>query len=128
MKGPRPSSADALPYVTEGSVLDDLGFNTSESLELQVKADIYRDLMNYVRGQGYTQQVLGGLLGIHQPDVSDLLNGRVGKFSVARLIKFAGRLNLGAQVRLTLPRTPSTTELKAAAVQVRRKKTSLSQK
>jgi predicted XRE-type DNA-binding protein len=97
-------------------------------LELQVKADIYRDLMNYVRGQGYTQQVLGGLLGIHQPDVSDLLNGRVGKFSVARLIKFAGRLNLGAQVRLTLPRTPSTTELKAAAVQVRRKKTSLSQK
>jgi predicted XRE-type DNA-binding protein len=103
------------PYVTEGSVLDDLGFGADEALELKVKADVYRDLMAYVRAQKYAQQRLGKLLGIHQPDVSDLLNGRVGKFSVARLIKFAGRLNLGAQVRLLVPHSDGRADLSAAA-------------
>jgi len=36
--------------------------------------------------------------------VSNLLNGRVSKFSVSKLIKFAGKLNLGAQVKLTKPK------------------------
>jgi len=103
------------PYVTEGSVLDDLGFGADEALELKVKADVYRDLMAYIRAQKYTQQQLGKLLGVHQPDVSDLLNGRVGKFSVARLIKFAGKLNLGAQVRLLTPEVGGTVDLSAIA-------------
>jgi len=51
-------------------------------------------------GQSYFNK----FLGIHQPDVSNLLNGRVSKFSVSKLIKFAGKLNLGAQVKLTKPR------------------------
>jgi predicted XRE-type DNA-binding protein len=38
---------------------------------------------------------LGNFLGMHQPDVSNLLNGRVSKFSMSKLIKFAGKLNLG---------------------------------
>jgi predicted XRE-type DNA-binding protein len=90
-----------MPHVTRGSVLDDLGFGASEALEIKVKVEIYRELMKHILGRGYSQKELGGVLGIHQPDASNLLNGRVSKFSVGKLIKFAGRLNLGAQVRLT---------------------------
>jgi predicted XRE-type DNA-binding protein len=104
MKGkPNHTKTEGVPRLTETTVLDDLGFSAAEVLEIQVKADIYRDLMSFIRAQGFTQHALGAALGIHQPDVSDLLNGRVSKFSVARLIKFAGRLNLGARVTLTLP-------------------------
>jgi len=85
-------------------VLDDLGFSTSEALEIKVKAKIYHDLLQYIKERGFGQQELGTLLGIHQPDVSNLLNGRVSKFSVSKLIKFAGKLNLGAQVKLTKPK------------------------
>lgn len=92
------------PHLTRGNVLDDLGFSPSEALEIKVKAEIYRDLLEYIRERGFGQQELGTLLGIHQPDVSNLLNGRVSKFSVGKLIKFAGRLNLGAAVKLTKPR------------------------
>jgi len=69
-----------------------------------VKAEIYRDLLHYIQERGFSQQELGAVLGIHQPDVSNLLNGRVSKFSVSKLIKFAGKLNLGAQVKLTKPK------------------------
>jgi predicted XRE-type DNA-binding protein len=98
------SSEERTPHLTRGSVLNDLGFSPSEALEIKVKAEIYRDLLQYIQERRFAQQELGTILGIHQPDVSNLLNGRVSKFSVSKLIKFAGKLNLGAQVKLTKPR------------------------
>jgi predicted XRE-type DNA-binding protein len=92
------------PHLTKGDVLDDLGFSPAEALELKVKAEIYYELLEYIKEQGFTQQELGALLGIHQPDVSYLLNGRVSKFSVGKLIKFAGKLNLGTEVKITRPK------------------------
>jgi predicted XRE-type DNA-binding protein len=97
-------SEERTPRLTRGSAFDDLGFSPSEALEITVKAEIYRDLLQYIKEREFAQQELGTLLGIHQPDVSNLLNGRVAKFSVSKLIKFAGKLNLGAQVKLTKPR------------------------
>jgi len=102
------------PHLTRGSVLDDLGFSTSEALEIKVKAEIYRDLLQYIKDRGFAQQELAMLLGIHQPDVSNLLNGRVSKFSVGKLIKFAGKLNFGAQIKLTKPTTEKLSSIVAS--------------
>lgn len=114
------SSEERTPHLTRGSVLDDLGFGPSEVLEIKVKAEIYRDLLQYITERGFAQQELGTLLGIHQPDVSNLLNGRVSKFSVSKLIKFAGKLNLGAQVKLTKPRTGKLPNALASGKQQKR--------
>ena len=108
------------PHLTQGSVLDDLGFSPSETLELKVKAEIYRDLLHYIQERGFAQAELATLLGIHQPDVSNLLNGRVSKFSVGKLIKLAGKLNLGAQVKLIKPKVKKGAIITAAATQHRR--------
>lgn len=110
----RSSSEERTPHLTRGSVLDDLGFSPSEALEIKVKAEIYRDLLQYIKEREFAQQELGTLLGIHQPDVSNLLNGRVSKFSVSKLIKFAGKLNLGAQVKLTKPKAGKVSSVAAA--------------
>ena len=98
------NSDQRTPHLTRGSVLDDLGFSASEALEIKVKAELYRDLLQYIKDWGFSQQDLGTALGIHQPDVSNLLNGKVSKFSVGKLLKLAGKLNLGAQVKLTKPK------------------------
>ncbi len=119
MKSEHP--AEAAPHLTRGSVLDDLGFSPAEALELRVKADVYRDLMTYIRGQAYTQRQLETLLGMPQPDVSNLLNGRVAKFSVAKLLRLAGKLNLGAEVRLTIPKPTGAIGLSAATAKPRRR-------
>ena len=110
------SSEGRTPHVSRGNVLDDLGFSPSEALEIKVKAEIYRELLRYIQERGFTQQELGVILGIHQPDVSHLLHGKVSKFSVGKLIKFAGKLNLGARVKLTKPRA-----VKLSSVAVSRK-------
>jgi predicted XRE-type DNA-binding protein len=70
-----------------------------------VKAEVYRELLHYITQRGFSQQHLVETLGVHQPDVSNLLNGKVSKFSVGKLIQFAGKLNLGARIKLTKPKT-----------------------
>ena len=97
------TSTPTAPYLTRGDVLDDLGFSTSEVLEIKVKTELYRELVQYIKDQKYTQQQIGKLFNVHQPDVSNLLNGKLSKFSVGKLIKFAGKLNLGASVKLIKP-------------------------
>jgi predicted XRE-type DNA-binding protein len=74
-------------------------------LELTVRAELHSRLLDYIEELKLTPSQLVSLLGIHQPDVSNLLNGRISKFSVTKLIKFAGKLNLGVEVRLTKPST-----------------------
>ena len=40
------TSSKRTPHLTTGSVLDDLGSTSSEALEIKVKAEIYRELLN----------------------------------------------------------------------------------
>ena len=122
----RKSSTDEQSYISKGNVLDDLGFSPDEVLEIKVKADIYRDLLRFIRARSFTQQELGAVLGIHQPDVSNLLNGRLSKFSVGKLIKFAGKLNLGAEVRITKPKVSKVPGAVAGYSKSRRRKRPLS--
>jgi predicted XRE-type DNA-binding protein len=98
------SGGNDVPHVTKGSVLDDLGFSSSEALEIKVKAEIYRELLQFIREEGISAQELAAVLGMHQPDISNLLNGKISKFSVGKLIQCAGKLQLGAKVELTKPK------------------------
>jgi predicted XRE-type DNA-binding protein len=97
------NSVATAPYLTRGSVLVDLGFSPAEALEIKVKLEVHRELVRYITERKYTQQEVGKLLTLHQPDVSNLLTGKISKFSVGKLIKFAGKLNLSAQIKLTKP-------------------------
>jgi hypothetical protein len=52
------------------------------------------------RLHGWSQWNAAALLDIDQPRMSDLRNGRLARFSLERLIRFAARL--GADVHLTV--------------------------
>jgi predicted XRE-type DNA-binding protein len=102
-----PSPPNRPGHVTKGNVLDDLGFSAAEALDLKIKADIWRALLDHIEGQGFGTEHLVRVLKVHQPDVSNLLNGKIGRFSVGRLIQFAARLNLNAEVKITGPKSES---------------------
>jgi predicted XRE-type DNA-binding protein len=114
-------SEEKAPHVTKGSVFDDLGFTPAEALELKVKAEIYGELLNYIEERGYSQKELGKLLGILQPEVSNLLTGKVSRFSVGKLIKLAGKLNLGAKIKLTRPTSLPPARIVGESVKTRRR-------
>ena len=86
-----------------GNVFADLGFENPE--EELLKADLVRELRAIIRRRKFTQAQAAHLLGIQQPDVSALVNGRVEKFSLQRLLMFMPRL--GHDVKIVVKAKPS---------------------
>jgi len=99
-----PKRANRPGHITQGDIFDDLGLSPQEALEAKIKSDLWRDLLRYIERRGMDQSSLVNILKIHQPDVSNLLRGKLSKFSTAKLISFAVKLDLGVQVRLTEPK------------------------
>ena len=103
-------------YVTKGSVFEDLGLSREEVIEAKIKADLWRDLVDHITPLGLSQKDLAKKLNVHQPDVSNLLTGKLSKFSVDALIGYAVRLGLGVQARITTPRQRKGTVKQVHAV------------
>ena len=67
-----------------GNVFAALGFPHAEREQLTAKLmlEIYRA----IKDRGLTQAEAGEILGIQQPHVSALMNGRSGNYSLGRLL------------------------------------------
>ena len=93
-------------HITKGDVLDDLGFTRAEASALKIKADLLDSILREIEKRGYTQRQLIDLLDEYQPSVSNLLQGKIAKVSIEKLLYYSDRLNL--QVNLsTAPRAIS---------------------
>jgi predicted XRE-type DNA-binding protein len=84
-------------HVTHGNVLDDLGLSPEQATVLKFKADLYQAILRHA--QKYSQKQLQVILGEPQPRVSELLNGKIAKKSVDKLLYYAGRLGIEAKAR-----------------------------
>src|SRR5258708_11888821 len=76
---------------SSGNVFDDLGFANPEG-EL-LKAKLVREIRGIIKRRRLTQAGATLVLGLKQPDVSALITGRVGKFSIDRLVRCLDRLD-----------------------------------
>jgi len=116
------TGANKPSHVTKGSVLDDLSLSRAELIEAKVKSDLWRDLVAHIEPLQLTQQELAKRLGVHQPDVSNLLNGKLSKFSVGTLIHYGAKLDLGFTGKFTNPQKGSVKMLHANAKHTRNRK------
>lgn len=91
------------PAITRGSknVFADLGLPNADAL--LAKSELAAQILKIVRARRLTQTQAGELLGLAQPKVSALLNGRLDGFSTDRLIRCL--INLGWDVQIQLSKT-----------------------
>jgi predicted XRE-type DNA-binding protein len=87
-----------------GNVFADIGMPNPE--EALAKAEIARRINHILADRKLSQVEAGKVLGIPQPRVSDLARGRLGKFSLEKLIDFAKRLGDDVEIRMRPSRTP----------------------
>ena len=81
-----------------GNVFADLGFPNPE--REQLKAELTLRIYRLIKTRNLTQADAGKILGIKQPNVSALMRGRSGAFSVERLMEFLTAL--GQDVEITV--------------------------
>jgi predicted XRE-type DNA-binding protein len=90
-------------HVTTGDVLDDLVFSRSEASALKIKASILEAILAEIDRRGLTQGELVDMLDEYQPNVSNLLHGRISKVSIEKLLGYADRLRLRSSIELRPP-------------------------
>jgi predicted XRE-type DNA-binding protein len=81
-----------------GNVFADLGF--AEPDEELTKAQIASHIRQIIKRRRLTQVAAASLMGIDQPKVSALLNGRLANFSSGRLMRLL--TTLGQDVEITV--------------------------
>jgi predicted XRE-type DNA-binding protein len=94
---------DERPVVEEGSgnVFEDLGFPNPE--EELLKAKLARQVITIITQRGLTQVDAAAALGVAQPNISALINGRLSGFSVERLIRFLNALGSDVEIVVKAP-------------------------
>jgi predicted XRE-type DNA-binding protein len=81
-----------------GNVFADLGLPDAE--DLQIKAELTRQIYSRIKSFGLTQAQTAKRLGLQQPDVSKLMNGRYTGFSTERLMSLLTALKIDIEIVL----------------------------
>lgn len=87
---------------SSGNVFEDLGF--AESEEELTKAQLASHIRQIIKRRRLTQIAAAALIGIDQPKVSALLNGRLTNFSSERLMRLLTAL--GRDIEITIKAKP----------------------
>ena len=102
-------------HVTKADIFDDLEFSPSEAASLKIKARILSALLKRIQQQRYTQARLAELLDDYKPNISNLLNGKISKMSIEKLLTYAHRLNLDAEITMKMrPRSARSKKVRVA--------------
>ena len=81
---------------SSGNLYADLNYANPE--EMQAKSELARAIYLIIQGNGMKQKQVGELLGLSQPKVSNLLNGRLSGFSLERLTRFLNILDYDVDI------------------------------
>jgi predicted XRE-type DNA-binding protein len=88
---------------SSGNVFADLGFKAEEAENLKARADLMIELSQWIEAQKLTQAAAARLLGVTQPRISDLLRGKIDRFSVDGLIEMLGHAGASVSFVVTRP-------------------------
>lgn len=85
---------------SSGNVFSDLGFEPDEAQNLRIRADLMIEISKLIEARNLTQTAAAELLKVTQPRISDLVRGKIDRFSVDSLIEMLG--HAGARVSIVV--------------------------
>jgi predicted XRE-type DNA-binding protein len=85
---------------SSGNVFADIGFDPATAGRLAHKADLVSVLHRYQQEQGLSQAAFGRLVGIPQPRLSQLYNGKIAGMSTDKLLDAIAKLGGHVTIRI----------------------------
>lgn len=95
--------------LTFTNIFDAITDDSGEAADLEFRADMMLVLRNYFEAQDWSTTDIMSALGIPQPRVSELMSGKVSKFSSDKLIKFLAKIGYQLKPSLTVEKDSSVT-------------------
>jgi len=85
---------------SSGNVFKDLGFPQEESDKLLIKSRLMMEIESFIKNKGMTQAHAAGLMGVTRPRISDVMRGKIDKFTIDALVDMLSKA--GLQVTITV--------------------------
>ena len=82
----------------DGNVFADLGFGPEEAANLKVRSRLMMQLEDVIGARGMTQEEAAALFGVTQPRVSDLVRGKIERFSIDALVNMLATAGLSVEI------------------------------
>ena len=83
---------------SSGNVFRDLGFSEEEATNLKLRSDLMIRLSKLIDARGLTQAQAADLFGVTQPRISDLVRGKIDRFSIDTLVAMLGHAGVRVQI------------------------------
>lgn len=97
-----PAESNVMLEASSGNVYLDLGFSPAEAEYLLLRSRLMVMVERLISDRQMTQVKAARLLGVSQPRVSDIVRGRVERFTIDALIEMLAR----AGIRLDIVALP----------------------
>jgi predicted XRE-type DNA-binding protein len=81
-----------------GNVYLDLGFAPAEAESLLMRTQLTHALDRLVKERKLTQTQAGRLFGVSQPRVSDVIRGRIERFTIDALVEMLARAGVRLEI------------------------------
>jgi predicted XRE-type DNA-binding protein len=70
-----------------GNVFADLGFEPEEAVRLKIKSQLMMEISDWIKSQKLKQQEAAQLLKVSRPRISDVMTGKIDKFTIDALVE-----------------------------------------
>ena len=81
-----------------GNVFRDLGFAREEAENLKIRTNLMIRLSKLIESRRLTQARAASLFGVTQPRISDLVRGKIDRFSIDTLVAMLGCAGVRVQI------------------------------
>jgi predicted XRE-type DNA-binding protein len=85
---------------TFANVWDALSDSPEEAATMKIRSDVMIAIHDRIRAWDTTQSQSASRLGVTQPRLNDLLQGKINKFSLDTLLTLAGRAGLKVKINI----------------------------
>ena len=101
----REPALEGTTHVTpaDGNVFEDLGFPPAEARNLLMRSQLMTAVIDVIESRGLTQTAAARVFGVKQPRISDLVRGKIDRFTLDALVNMLTQA--GIKVSLLVGRT-----------------------
>ncbi len=82
------------------SVFDAIADTKEEAMNLKIRSSLMTEVINEIKAQGWTQHEAADHLGVTQPRISDLFQGKLSKFSLDALVNMLAAMGKSVELRV----------------------------
>ncbi|HEB86279.1 MAG TPA: XRE family transcriptional regulator [Gammaproteobacteria bacterium] len=81
------------------NVFEALEDNSAMAQNLKIRSELMIALRQYIEDAGLGQKETAEVFGVHQPRISDLMRGKIDKFTIDRLVNMLARIGKTVKVK-----------------------------